>query len=72
MVDSADHERIDEARHELHRIIADKEMRHAVVLVFANKQDLDDGMHELHMGQKDSLPFCPLCCLSLSPLDQAC
>ena len=43
VVDCADRDRIDEARQELHRIINDREMKDAVILVFANKQDLPDG-----------------------------
>lgn len=43
MVDCADRDRIDEARTELHRIINDREMRDAIILIFANKQDLPDG-----------------------------
>lgn len=43
MVDCADRDRIDEGRQELHRIINDREMRDAVILVFANKQDIGDG-----------------------------
>ncbi|RNA17417.1 ADP-ribosylation factor 6 [Brachionus plicatilis] len=39
VVDSADVDRIDEARQELHKIISDREMKDAVILVFANKQD---------------------------------
>ena len=42
-MDCADRDRIDEARQELHRIINDREMRDAIILVFANKQDLPDG-----------------------------
>lgn len=42
-MDCADRDRIDEARQELHRIINDREMREAIILVFANKQDLPDG-----------------------------
>lgn len=44
VVDCADRDRIDEARQELHRIINDREMRDAIILIFANKQDLPDGM----------------------------
>lgn len=44
MVDCADKDRIEEARQELHRIINDREMRDSIILVFANKQDLPDGM----------------------------
>ena len=43
MVDCADRDRIDEARQELHRIINDREMREAIILIFANKQDLPEG-----------------------------
>lgn len=43
VVDSQDRDRIDEARQELHRIIGDREMREALLLVFANKQDLPGG-----------------------------
>jgi len=43
VVDCADRDRIDEARQELHRIINDREMRDAVILIFANKQDLPEG-----------------------------
>lgn len=45
VVDCADRDRIDEARQELHRIINDREMRDAIILIFANKQDLPDGKH---------------------------
>jgi len=45
VVDSADRDRIDEARQELHRIIGDREMRNALLLVFANKQDLPGGTY---------------------------
>ena len=44
VVDSNDTERIDEARHELHGILADAAMpENATVLVFANKQDLPNA-----------------------------
>ena len=44
VIDSADYTRLDEAREELHRIINDREMREAVLLVFANKQDLKEAL----------------------------
>ncbi|EDQ92120.1 uncharacterized protein MONBRDRAFT_19648 [Monosiga brevicollis MX1] len=40
VVDCADRERIDEARRELHKILNDREMKDAIVLIFANKQDI--------------------------------
>lgn len=38
MVDSNDRERVNEAREELVRMLAEDELRDAVLLVFANKQ----------------------------------
>lgn len=35
---------MDEARQELHRIINDREMKDSLLLVFANKQDLKEGL----------------------------
>jgi ADP-ribosylation factor protein 6 len=43
VIDSNDRQRIDEARQELHRIILDREMKEALLLVFANKQDISGG-----------------------------
>jgi ADP-ribosylation factor protein 6 len=43
VIDSNDRDRIDEARTELTRIIQDREMKDALLLVFANKQDLPGG-----------------------------
>lgn len=47
MIDSNDRERIEEARAELARIIQDREMKDALLLVFANKQDVAGGMSYL-------------------------
>lgn len=51
VVDSNDKERIDEkcgteqsAKEELHRMLAEDELREAILLVFANKQDLPNAM----------------------------
>eukprot|EP00003_Mantamonas_plastica_P006893 TRINITY_DN156_c0_g1_i1.p1 TRINITY_DN156_c0_g1~~TRINITY_DN156_c0_g1_i1.p1 ORF type:complete len:194 (+),score=72.99 TRINITY_DN156_c0_g1_i1:34-582(+) len=44
VVDSNDRDRVDEAREELHAILNDDEMKDALLLVFANKQDLPDAM----------------------------
>jgi len=43
VIDSSDKARMDEAKSELGRIIQDREMRNVVLLVFANKQDVDGG-----------------------------
>lgn len=40
VVDSNDRERVNEAREELMRMLAEDELRDAVLLVFANKQVL--------------------------------
>ena len=52
MVDCADRDRIDEARQELHRIINDREMREAIILIFANKQDLPNAMNAAEITDK--------------------
>ena len=43
VIDSSDRVRIEEARQELHRIINDREMKESLLLVFANKQDIQGG-----------------------------
>merc|ERR1739845_253764 len=40
VVDSNDRDRIEDAREEIAKILSEDEMRNAVLLVFANKQDL--------------------------------
>ncbi|CAK9300289.1 unnamed protein product [Gordionus sp. m RMFG-2023] len=52
VIDSSDRDRIDEARQELHRIINDREMKEAIVLVYANKQDLPDAMKPSEIQEK--------------------
>ncbi|XP_041038776.1 ADP-ribosylation factor 6-like [Carcharodon carcharias] len=49
VVDCTDRGCIDEARQELYHIINDREMRNAIILIFANKQDLPYAMkpHEI-------------------------
>ncbi|KIW03586.1 ADP-ribosylation factor 6 [Verruconis gallopava] len=44
VIDSSDRDRLDEARTELARIIQDREMKDALLLVFANKQDIPGAM----------------------------
>lgn len=45
VVDSNDRDRVGEAREELLRMLAEDELRDAVLLVFANKQDLPNAMN---------------------------
>ncbi|BHF62702.1 ADP-ribosylation factor, Arf Arf6 [Sparganum proliferum] len=52
VVDSADRDRIEEAQIELHRIANDKEMQDAIILVFANKQDIPDAMQPHEIQEK--------------------
>ena len=61
MVDSADRERIREAQIELHRIANDREMQDAIVLVFANKQDLPNGEFGFTTQQLFGYILCFLC-----------
>ncbi|CAD6567327.1 MAG: hypothetical protein CYPHOPRED_001617 [Cyphobasidiales sp. Tagirdzhanova-0007] len=44
VVDSNDHERVTEAREELQRMLNEDELRDALLLIFANKQDLPNAM----------------------------
>jgi ADP-ribosylation factor 1/2 len=44
VVDSNDKDRIEENRDELHKMLAEEELKDAVLLVFANKQDLPGAM----------------------------
>merc|ERR1711968_204885 len=45
VVDSNDCDRVGEARDELHRMLGEDELREALLLVFANKQDLPNAMN---------------------------
>jgi small GTP-binding protein len=52
VVDSSDRHRIEAAREELAAILAADEMRDAVVLVYANKQDLPGAMSATEVAEK--------------------
>jgi ADP-ribosylation factor protein 6 len=52
VVDSNDRDRIEEARQELLRIINDREMKDAILLVFANKNDLPNVMDTAEITEK--------------------
>ncbi|KAF0046852.1 hypothetical protein F2P81_000485 [Scophthalmus maximus] len=55
VVDSNDRERCTEAREELHRMLSENELQDAVILVFANKQDLPNAMSAAEIMDKMSL-----------------
>ena len=52
VVDSNDRERITEAREELSRMLSEDELRDALLLVFANKQDLPNAMNAAEITDK--------------------
>jgi ADP-ribosylation factor protein 1 len=52
VVDSNDRERADDAREELHRMLSEPELADAVVLVYANKQDLPKAMPATEVADK--------------------
>ena len=52
VVDSNDRERVGEARDELHRMLNEDELRDALLLVFANKQDLPNAMNAAEITDK--------------------
>ena len=52
VVDSNDKDRVGEAHDELHRMLSEDELREAIVLVFANKQDLPNAMSVAEVTDK--------------------
>ncbi|CAF3971956.1 unnamed protein product [Rotaria sordida] len=52
VIDSNDRERVGEARDELQRMLAEDELRDAVLLIFANKQDLPNAMNAAEITDK--------------------
>jgi len=52
VVDSNDRERIHEAREELQKMLSEDELREAVLLVFANKQDLPNAIPVAELQQQ--------------------
>jgi len=51
-VDSSDRERIQESHDELHKMLNEDELRDAIVLVFANKQDLPNALSVTELTEK--------------------
>merc|ERR1719359_1918830 len=52
VVDSNDRDRIEDAKEELNKMLIEDEMREAVLLVFANKQDLPNAMSAAEVTEK--------------------
>jgi len=52
VVDSNDRERAEDAREELHRMLNEPELSDAVLLVFANKQDLPKAMKPADVAER--------------------
>merc|ERR1712232_925771 len=52
VVDSNDRDRVEDAKDELDKILNEEEMRDAAVLVFANKQDLQNAMPAAEITEK--------------------
>ncbi|CAE8582264.1 unnamed protein product, partial [Polarella glacialis] len=52
VVDSNDRDRIEDAREELNKMLNEDEMREAILLVFANKQDLPNAMAAAEVTDK--------------------
>ena len=52
VVDSNDRDRVDAAHEELHKMLNEDELREAIVLVFANKQDLPNAMSAAEITDK--------------------
>ena len=52
VVDSNDRDRVGQARDELQKMLAEDELRNAVLIVFANKQDLPNAMSTTEVTEK--------------------
>ena len=52
VIDSTDADRLQQARDELHRLCKDKRLREAVLLVFANKQDVPTALYPRELEEK--------------------
>lgn len=59
MVDSNDRDRIGDAKDELQRMLSEDELRDAMLLVFANKQDLPQAMSAQEVRDKLGLAGSP-------------
>lgn len=56
VIDSNDKDRIEDAREELQRMLSEHELSNAVILVFANKQDLPKALKPMEVAEGLKLP----------------
>eukprot|EP00465_Bigelowiella_longifila_P007669 CAMPEP_0185263686 /NCGR_PEP_ID=MMETSP1359-20130426/15772_1 /TAXON_ID=552665 /ORGANISM="Bigelowiella longifila, Strain CCMP242" /LENGTH=183 /DNA_ID=CAMNT_0027851383 /DNA_START=36 /DNA_END=587 /DNA_ORIENTATION=+ len=52
VIDSADRERVDAAREELHKTLQTDELKNAAVLIYANKQDLSRALSTKQLAKQ--------------------
>uniref|UniRef100_A0A7S1WPB7 ADP-ribosylation factor n=1 Tax=Alexandrium catenella TaxID=2925 RepID=A0A7S1WPB7_ALECA len=52
VVDSSDHERVEDARQQLHDMLGEEEAKGVIVLIFAHKQDLPSAMTASELAEK--------------------
>ncbi|EPY42857.1 Arf/Sar family, other [Angomonas deanei] len=52
VIDSADHDRIGEAKSEMEKLLEDEELKSASLLVFANKQDIPGALSTAQVTEK--------------------
>ncbi|XP_028405408.1 ADP-ribosylation factor-like protein 5B [Dendronephthya gigantea] len=55
VIDSTDRERLAVIKEEIYRMLADEQLKHASVLLFANKQDLKGSMTSAEISQQLNL-----------------
>eukprot|EP01083_Nonionella_stella_P082940 229139_1 len=56
VVDSADVDRMDLAKKELHSMLQEEELKNTHILVFANKQDMPGSLSDTEVSQRLALP----------------
>ena len=72
VIDSADKERLPKARTYLHRVLTDKDLKDAPILVMANKQDKEGAMSaeevfkELNLEQVEKKDLCLQGCSAMT------
>ena len=52
VVDSSDHNRIEEAQEELHKLLKEDELNNIPILIYANKQDSESAMDTSQLAEK--------------------